>query len=153
MVAAECHVEHSERLYHVAVRKNGLDADSPWWQRWYFRFIWRPFLRFSFKAFQIPAPHKMNADGSFTFLEGVGIATNLECADAMCKDECYRVAALPVNVGLPRESIQYEPHTYPRSRIPDRYKRRAFTYAATPTHQMADLKRTLENISKTAAGT
>lgn len=68
----------------------------------------------------------MNADGSFSFLEGIAIATDQETAESMCKDEFYRVAPLPVNNPLPRQSIQYGVHTYPKSPMPDRYHSRIF---------------------------
>lgn len=115
-------LEHlPDKLLHVAVRKNGLDKTSPWWQQMYFRLVWLPFMRFSCKVFKIPAPEKMNADGSFTFIEGIGIATDEIYAEAMCKDEFYRVKPLPVNTALPRESVQWGSDTWPKSDKPDRY--------------------------------
>lgn len=152
MVAAEYQINEPELLAHVAVRKNGLDASTPWWQQAYFRFVWRPFLRFSFHVFRIPAPHKMNADGSFEFLEGIGIATDEEIAEAMCKDEFYRVAWLPVNTGLPRESLQqHKGHRYPRSTMPDRYRRRTFPLTVAPVAGLAELGREIDKLSKAVA--
>lgn len=116
-------LEHlPDRLLHVAVRKNGLDDDAPWWQRWYERVVFQRFLRFSAKYFHVPAPYKREPDGSYTFLEHIGIATDPAYAASMVEPGAnYRLKTLPLNGALPVESVDWEPDIWPNSDNPNRY--------------------------------
>jgi hypothetical protein len=117
-------------LIMVDVIKYGLDEGSEWWRVLYFRWLFLPILRFSFKWFRIPMPDARDADGRVSWREGIGIATDEATAKAMCKDEFYRWTPLPVNSALPRESMQYKEQVYPRSTKQDRYLKPAFPLAA-----------------------
>ena len=130
-----------EELFHVTVRKYGIDADSPWWRRMFFRMVYLPFVRFAFRRFSIPAPERILKNGDFEWVEGIGIATDQEIAMEMCKGEFYRVAALPVNCALPERSFTYKGHVYPKSIVPDRYRRRTFPFAL---HPIADEKKLMQ---------
>jgi hypothetical protein len=101
----------------VSVWKATPDDSQPWWEHWFFQHIFRPFLKYSKRYFRIPPPSKMNTDGSITFIEDIGIATDADIARAMCKDEFYKISWLPVNDGLPRESVEYRLHERPRSLV------------------------------------
>jgi hypothetical protein len=129
-----------DELYLVTVRKYGLDANSPWWRRWYFRAVYLPFVRFSFKRMGIPACGSVDADGRFSWLEYITIATDEEAARARCDGEFYDFRKLPVNSSLPRESIQYKGHIYPHSTMPDRYRRRTFPTVTSHAETIAEKK-------------
>ena len=136
-------------LYVVTVRKYGLDRGSPWWQRWFFRWLYLPFVRRSHAWFKIPAQGTRHADGSLSWVEMIGIATDREVAEAMCQGEFYCVTRLPVNCGLPYESVHYRGHSYPKAVAPDRYKRRAFNYSPQPTEHLALLAESISELKQT----
>lgn len=116
----------TEDVFLVDVRKYGLDESSPRWRRVFFENIYLPFLRFCFKWLKIPAQGTIHPDGSFSWVENIGVATEMETACAMCKGEFYRVSRLPLNDELPLESVQYKGHIYPKLAHPNRYNQRVF---------------------------
>jgi hypothetical protein len=117
-------------LFYVGVRKYGLDKDTPWWERWFFRAIYLPFVRFAFKRLHIPAQGTYHEDGSFSWVENIGVATDEQAARDMCEGEFYEVRPIPLNGALPKESIQYKEPSYPRAKSPGKYARRAFRLEA-----------------------
>lgn len=153
MVAAESHfdIPSTEEIYLVSQRKYNLDPSRPWWQRWFFR-LFLAFNRFAFKHMNIAAPAAYDSQGNIVLIEQQGVYLDVEAARASCRGEFWQVKPLPLNTELPALSLQCGGHEYPRSKIPNRFRRRVFTFAATPVHQMAELKQNLETISKTATG-
>lgn len=119
-------------LFHVGVRKYGLDESSPWWRKLFFRAIFLPFNRFAFKRMKIPAMDKLEPDNSFSWFEHIGVFTERELADSACKGEFWQVTPLLVNASLPTESCQRSCHTFPKSAYPDRHNRRVFPLVVEP---------------------
>ena len=140
--------EEAVDVFHVAVRKYGIDADSPWWRKAFFRGVYLPFVRFAFNRFGIPAPAAILADGRFEWLEGIGVASDEASARAMCKGEFYRVARLPFNCALGEKSVQYKGHVYPKSVVPDRYRRRTFPPAQTPVVDTKTVSRWIAQVDR-----
>lgn len=114
-----------DTLELVTVRKYGVDADSPWWRRLYFRAVHLPLQRFAF-VMKIPPMGELDKDGRFSWLEYIGIATDAETAKKMCEGEFYEHHPLPVNSSLPRESIQYSEQVYEKAERPHRFDRQVF---------------------------
>lgn len=129
-----------EEMFYVGLRKYGLDASAPWWERWFFRAVYLPFVRLSFKWLHIPAQGTLNADGSTSWVEHIGIATDIDSAREMCKGEFYAIQPLPVNGSLPEKSVQYKGHIYPRAMTPGRYRRRVFRLTAVRSKEVAMLQ-------------
>lgn len=123
MVAAEQRVERE--VWPVKARKYGVDAGSPWWQRWYFRFVYLPFLRFSFKRFKIPAAKEVTIEGkrvTFSWFEDQGIFETKEQAEAACLGPMWSYKKLPLNRLLAKESSKYDGgDVYPRADKPERF--------------------------------
>lgn len=137
-----------EELFYVGVRKYGLDESSPWWERWFFRLVYLPFVRFAFKWMHIPACSDLHPDGSVSWVEHIGIATDEQSAREMCKGEFYVVHSLPVNGSLPKESLQYKGHVYPGSKTPARYIRRVFRLTAVRNKEVAMLQEVNQRADK-----
>ena len=141
-------VEEPAELFYVGVRKYGLDANTPWWERVFFRVVYLPFVRLSFRWLHIPAQGTLHEDGSFSWVEHIGIAADMKTAQEMCKGEFYVVHALPLNSGLPEDSLQYKGHVYPKSVVPDRYRRRTFPLTAQPLAHLAVLQQSVTKLRK-----
>lgn len=140
-------------LFYVGVRKYGLDACSPWWEKLFFRAVYLPFVCFSFKWLHIPAQGTYHKDGSFSWVENIGVATSEEIAREMCQGEFYEVRPIPLNGCLPEESIQYKSPVYPRAKSPGKYARRAFRLEAVRRKDVAmlqEVERSADRLLKTA---
>lgn len=140
-------------LFYVGVRKYGLDEGTPWWERWFFRAVYLPFVRLSFKWLHIPAQGTYHPDGSFSWVENIGVATSEQMAREMCKGEFYDVRPIPLNGCLPEESIQYKKPVYPKAKSPMRYARRAFRLEAVRRKDVAmlqEVEKRAENLLRTA---
>lgn len=122
-----------DRLALVGVRKYVLDRGTPWWQAAYFRAVYLPFARLSHMFFNMPALGEVEVDKNgkrrYSWVEPTCIATDTEIAKAACRDEFYFITWLPVNSSLPRESVQYRAHVYPKSDKPLRHAVRTFPVA------------------------
>lgn len=148
MACEQSEVTGVEELFYVGVRKYGLDASTPWWERWFFRGLYLPFVRLSFKYLHIPAQGSFYSDGSFSWVEHIGVATDEQSAREMCKGEFYVVHKLPVNGELPKESLQYKGHVYPKAMSPGRYRRRVFRFTAVRRKEVAMLQEVNQRAEK-----
>lgn len=106
-----------------------LDHGTPWWQRAFFRVAYLPFARLSHRLFNMPALGEVDQGGRYSWVEPICIATDAEIAKAACLDEFYGVVWLPVNSSLPRDSVQYQAHVYPKADNPLRHAVRNFPVA------------------------
>lgn len=117
-----------DRLALVGVRKYVLDHGTPWWQlAWFHVYIW--FARLSHRYFNMPALGEVDHEGRYSWVEPTCIATDAETARQACHDPFYFVIWLPVNSSLPRESVQYRAHVYPKADNPLRHAVRSFPVA------------------------
>lgn len=144
----ESDVDECNELFIVDVRKYQLDEGTPWYERAFFRAVYLPFVRFAHRYFHIPAQGTKHPDGSFSWVENIGIATSEAAAQEMCKGEFYKYTALPIDSGLPKESVHYKGHVYPNSIMPDRYRRRTFRYTPQPTEHLALLHESVTKLGK-----
>lgn len=128
MVTAEQHIERE--VWPVRARKYGVDDRSPWWQRWYFKWTYIPFLRFSFKVMKIPAMKEITIDGktiTFSWWEDQGVFETREQAEAACLGPMWSYKKLPLNRLLAKESSHYNGgDIYPRADKPLRYVEPSF---------------------------
>lgn len=152
MVAAEARFEAGEltEIYLVSQRKYNLDPSCPWWQKAWFRYVFMPFVRFSFRRMKCAAPAALEPDGRIALIEEQGVYTDRQAAEAACQGEFWQVKPLPVDSPLPCETIQYKGHRYPQSVMPDRYRRRTFPLTAIPLFQLKRLQTYLDDINKKA---
>ncbi len=152
MVAVESSFEIPEQdeVSLVSQRKYKPDPSRPWWERLFFQWIWLPFNRFSIKVMNIGALAGVDAEGNLFMLEEEGVYLDDEVAQKNCKGEFWCVKKIPLNMSFPGETVQYKGHVYPRSIMPDRYRRRTYPIAPAPVCQLAQIKKRFETISKTA---
>jgi len=158
MVAAESRFElpECEELSLVTRIWYDLSPDRPWWQRFYFRRIYLPFVRFSYRRMGIAAPSAMLPDGTILFRDVQGLYTDESAAEDACRseDRFWSHRAIPVDQPLDKGNFQYKGRRrYPASTMPDRYRRRPFPILSAPLGDLVVLKHNLENISKVATGT
>lgn len=138
-----------EEVQLVSQRKYGLDKSSPWWRKAFFRAIYLPFNRFSFKYVGIPALDTVDAKGEFCWHEATSAYTDPEVAASKCKGEFWRVCPLPLDADVPEETYQYSGRSYPRSSRPNRYAKLSFDLTATANvaalrGEIGKLKKVLE---------
>lgn len=149
MVAAEQHAE-PKLVWPVRARKYGLDDRSPWWQRWYFKWIYLPFLRFSFKRMKIPAVKELTIDGkrmTFCWWEDQGVFETREQAEAACLGPMWSYKKLPLNRLLAKESSNYDGEVYPRADKPLRYVEPSFE-VMSPRGLGPQIRKELKKLSR-----
>jgi hypothetical protein len=93
----------------------------------------------------------MRPDGSIVLIEQQGVYFDKERAARTCENEFWTVKTLPIDIPLPKESVQYKGHRSPQSVMPDRYRRRTFP-APVPVHQLKQIERAFKTISEKATG-
>lgn len=73
-----------DRIYRVFQWKYNIDADQPWWRRWYFHLVWLPFARFSYLRMRMVPFERLQPDGSLSWKEDQGYYTEewqaVQCA-------------------------------------------------------------------------
>lgn len=112
-------------VWKVAQWKWGIDVGSPWWKRWYFKYIFLPFQSFSFKL-GIPTPKEVVVESdeqgrtrhTFRWWEDEGIFDDPDQADAGCLEEHWGYTNLPYGRLMPSESGQYGVTVFPRKKDP-----------------------------------
>lgn len=141
-------MDESAELFHVGVRKYGLDKSSPWWRKLFFRLVFLPFNRFAFKRVKIPAMDKLELNGSFSWFEHIGVFSSRELAKGACKGEFWQVTPLLLDASLPEESCQRGCHSFPKSNKPHRYSEPAFPLTVTPQRNLVELAREVKNLER-----
>ena len=153
MVAAEHRFSPpvEREVWPVKARKYGVDERSPWWQRYYFKLIYLPFLRFSFKYVKIPAMKEVTIDGkkvTFSWWEDQGVFESKEQAEAACLGPRWSYKKLPFNRLLAKESAKYDGgDIYPRADKPDRFVRPSFE-VMTPRTLSDEINKSVKKLSR-----
>lgn len=111
-----------ETIYAVRVWKETLDARSPWWQRWFHRFLYLPFNEFSLKVMKVPTVTGATIIGSevrLSWLEDEGFFGSEYEADIACLTDRYSYQGLPYGRSFPEVSGQcLGPTIFPRAKNP-----------------------------------
>lgn len=129
MMRAEQSLPEPKDVYKVSVWKWKPDASAPWWQRWYFRFVYLPFQNFSFGVMGIPSAKEVTVESdergnvrrTFSWYEDIAIFEDEERADRACLDEPYGYKRQPFNRMAPRDSAQYSGTVFPRKKDPRKW--------------------------------
>lgn len=112
-------------VYKVAQWKWGIDEGSPWWKRFYFKYIFLTFLSWSFQL-GIPTPKEVEVTSDehgrvkrvFRWWEDEGIFECEEQADAGCLEQHWGYVKLPLGRLMPPDSAQYAGTVFPRKKDP-----------------------------------
>lgn len=117
------HTIEPRDVWKVCQWKHDVDVSEPWWRRAYFRFIFIPFLNFSFKL-GIPAVKEVVTESDeqghirqrFQWYEDQGIFESAEAAEAGCLGERWGYCKLPFGRLMPPDSAQYSGTIFPRKK-------------------------------------
>lgn len=118
------------RVWMVAHWKWELDPDTPWYRRWFFKCVFRPFLHFSWNVMKIPCPKGMeieNGKQRIFWFENGGFFSSEDQADLACVNENHGYKDVPMDRRFPPESAQYASLVFPRQKNPRQHRR-------TPTY-------------------
>lgn len=116
-------------VWKVSQWKWNVDAGTPWWQRWYFRFAYLPLLLFSYRVFKVPAVKEVLVESdehgklrhTFRWFEDEGIFDHEDQADAGCLGEHWAYCRLPYGRLMPADSAQYSGPVFPRKQNPKKW--------------------------------
>lgn len=122
-------VSEIEKGYLVIQWKDRPDSREPWWVHWFYRYVYVPFLRFSFKRFRVPrakqasvtADEKGRVTTVFSWFENGGVFDDPERADLACVDEFDGYKPIYKNRCAPRDSAEIGAVVFPRSKKPKRW--------------------------------
>ena len=154
--------DEEQEVFIGELRKYGVDKTTPWWERWFFRLIFLPFVRFAFKRMHIPAHGSVDTDGPpqcpdcalpleghrFSWVETIIVTTDKHLADSASKDEFYCVRPYQRDDQLPEESLQHRGHVYPASIMPDRYRRRSYPITSIPVVYERQIAQLVERVDQ-----
>jgi hypothetical protein len=103
---------------HVAQRKYNLDAGTPAWKVFVFHRVYLPLFRFFHKRLGFITPDKVEADGSYSWLEHQGcFVSEVEAReDAKRYPFGFVVPDLPLGRSLPADTVATTPPYYPDKR-------------------------------------
>lgn len=115
-------------VYKVSQWKHDVDPTEPLWRRLYFRYIFLPFLNFSFglgipgvKEVVVESDEKGRVRRRFAWFEDQAIYASPEEADLGCLGERWCYTKLPFGRMMPSESAQYSGPVFPRRKNPRRW--------------------------------
>lgn len=122
-----------EHVFKVSVWKTKPDPSAPWWQQWFYRFVYLPFQNFSITVMKIPPAKQVivesDAQGNvrkiFGWFEDLAIYPDEDQADIACLSESDFYTRLPYGRLMPEQSAQYEygAPTFPRRKNPKKWHR------------------------------
>lgn len=126
---AEHHIDTPRDVYKVAQWKYEIDPSEAWWRRAYFRYIYLPFLNFSFGRMGVPAVKEVAVESDdsgnvrrvFSWYEDEGIFESEDAARAGCLGERWGYTKLPLGRLMPSESAQYSGTIFPRKKNPTKW--------------------------------
>lgn len=151
-------------VYSVFAWKDNLDSFYHWWQKAYFRFLFLPILRFSFRYFKIPSIKQVtvkvtedshgtkHTETTFAWFENQGIFEDESQAVTACIGPRYGYKRLPLNRSLPPDTLQYSGDVFPLAKKPNRAAKPVMELVATPRRKLersaAELKNELTKLNK-----
>lgn len=131
--------EPLDRIWMVAHWKWELDSSTPWYRRAFFRYVFRPFIHFSWNVMKIPCPKGMEIDGqrqTCFWFENSGFFSSEDQAEIACSSPWHGYKDVPLDRKFPPESAQYSSLVFPRQKNP-RQHRKTPTY----TYGLIDLRK------------
>lgn len=138
-----------QTIYMVAQWKDELDPVVPWWQRWYYRFIYVPFNEFSLRVFKIPRATEVLIEGkrvSFRWWEVEGFFGSEHEAEQGCLTERWYYKDYPFGRLMSVESGQYgRGPVFPRARNPRKREHPILDYSIVPRRQLQRLRKQVDD--------
>lgn len=115
-----------DRVWMVAHWKWELDPNTPWFRRFFFRYIFRLFIHFSWNVMKIPCPKGMEINGgkqTILWFENGGFFSSEDQADLACVNEWHGYKDVPLDRCFPPESAQYSSLVFPRQKNPRQHRK------------------------------
>lgn len=136
--------QHLDRVWMVAHWKWELDPNTSWHRRFFFKYIFRPFIHFSWNVMKIPCPKGVEVDGgkvtAFWFENG-GFFSSEDQAEIACLNEWHGYKDVPLDRRFPPESAQYSSLVFPRQKNPRQHRRSpTFHLVVAPRDELTLLK-------------
>lgn len=145
--------EPDDGIYTVKQWKETLDPGAPWWQRWYHRFVYRPFNEFSLRVMKVPPDNHITIDGnkvSFSLVEDGGFFASEHEADLACLSERDSYQQYTFGRLYPRGSGQHiGPVIFPRAKNPRKRADPVLRMLIKPCKVEEQMRQELAKISKT----
>lgn len=119
-------VPQPDRVWMVAHWKWELDANTPWYRKLFFKYIFRRFLHFSWNTMKIPTPKGVQIDGNkqtFIWFENGGFFSSEDQADLACTSNWHGYKDVPLDRSFPPESAQYSSLVFPRQKNPRQHRK------------------------------
>jgi len=126
MLPAQIATPQIDRVWMVAHWKFELDASTPWYRKLFFKYIFRPFIHFSWNLMKIPCPKGVEIDGkkqTVLWFENGGFFSSEDQADLACVDRWHGYKDVPFDRSFPPESAQYSSLVFPRQKNPRQHRK------------------------------
>jgi len=117
--------ETLDRVWMVAHWKWELDSGTSWYRRMFFKYVFRPFIHFSWQVMKIPCPKGIEIEGKkqrILWFENGGFFSSEDQADIACTGEWHGYKDVPLDRCFPFESAQYSSLVFPRQKNPRQYR-------------------------------
>ena len=109
-------------IYAVRQWKETLDPSAKWWQRWFHRFLYKPFNEFALRVVKIPPATSVTIEGrkvTFSWLEDAGFFASEDEADFACLTPRDSYQQMVFGRAYPSETAQFiGPTIFPRAKNP-----------------------------------
>lgn len=122
----ERHTEPLERVWMVAHWKWELDPSTPWYRKAFFKYVFRPFIHFSWRWFKIPCPKGLEVTGNkqtIFWFENGGFFSTEDQAEIACTGPWHGYKDVPMDRCFPSESAQYSSLVFPRQKDPRQHRK------------------------------
>lgn len=130
--------ERMDRVWMVAHWKWELDPSTPWYRKLFFKYIFRPFIHFSWHVMKVPCPKGIEVTGDSTersdqhssgykatifWFENGGFYSSEDQAELACVNEWHGYKDVPLDRSFPPESAQYSSLVFPRQKNPRQHRK------------------------------
>ena len=115
-----------DRIWMVAHWKWELDPATPWYRNLFFKYIFRPFIHFSWNVMKVPCPKGMEIDGrkqTILWFENGGFFSSEDQAEIACMSNWHGYKDVPLDRAFPPESAQYSSLVFPRQKNPRQHRK------------------------------
>ena|SRR5687767_4407590 len=115
-----------DRVWMVAHWKWELDASTPWYRRAFFKYVFRPFIHFSWNVMKVPCPKGVEVNGgkaTVFWFENGGFFSSEDQAELACVGEWHGYKDVPLDRRFPPESAQYSSLVFPRQKDPRQHRK------------------------------
>lgn len=120
----EQHVEPPLKIFKVSEWKWGVDAGSPWWRQLFFKWIFLPFMDFSFGVVGIPTPKECEVTSDergrvtrrYSWFEDLAFLPDADMAENACLNAHTGYKEVFYGKVAPHESAQSSGTVFPRKK-------------------------------------